>query len=155
MINSAMNKFVPTWLTGFFLLTIPTYGLTDIKSASRPLEEGVPQVAVTRFQSLLATDISSEERLLATAKLGEAMVAAGEPEKALQLLQDPNLRAVPAAHFWHAQAEASLGHWPEALSLYQQVAKEETSTSRNAALLGQAEALRALGHPEEALQILA
>ena len=90
-----------------------------------------------------------------TAKLGEALLAAGDAEEALKVLQDPALLARPATRFCRAQALATLGRWAEALPLYQQVAAEAASPLRSEALLGQAEALRALRRPEEALQVFA
>ena len=89
------------------------------------------------------------------AKLGEALLAAGEAEEALKVLQDPALLALPATRFCRAQAQATLGRWAEALSLYQQVASEAASPFRSRAILGQAEALRALRRPDEALQVFA
>lgn len=152
-----MKKQRPVWILATFLLvTVPAYANPkDIEIAARPLEDGVPQVAVTRLRSLLGGDLPPEERLAAMEKLGEALVAAGEADQALQLLQDQTLRGLPSTRFWHAQAQAILRHWTEALSLYQQVAAaEESPTLRSRAMLGQAEALRALGRPDEALQVL-
>ena len=90
-----------------------------------------------------------------TARLGEALLAAGDAEEALKVLQDPALLARPATRFCRAQALATLGRWAEALPLYQQVAAEAASPFRSRAILGQAEALRALRRPEEALLVFA
>jgi TolA-binding protein len=127
----------------------------EVAEAARPMEEGVPQVAVLRLRTLLARDLGTEERLEGTARLAEALLAAGETEEALKVLQDPALLALPAARFCSAQALASLGRWAEALPLYQQVAAEAASPFRSQAMIGQAESLRALRRPEEALQVFA
>jgi TolA-binding protein len=127
----------------------------ELATAARPLEEGIPQVAVLRLRALLTRDLGAEQRRDATAKLGEALLAAGEAEEALKVLQDPALLALPATAFWRAQALATLGRWEEALPLYQQVAAETASPFRSKAILGVAEALRALRRPEEALKVFA
>ena len=124
-------------------------------AAVQPLDEGVPQVAVLRLRALLGRDLGTQEREDVTAKLGEALLAAGDAEEALKVLQDPALLARTAPRFCRAQALATLGRWAEALSLYQQVAAQATSPLRSKALLGQAQALRALRRPEEALQVFA
>jgi len=130
-------------------------GFPDLTEAARPMEEGVPQVAVMRLRALLSGDLAAEERRTASAKLGEALLAAGEAEEALQVLQDPALETLPATRFCRAQALATLGRWTEAHSIYQLLAAEVTSPFRSRAILGQAEALRALGQPDEALQVFA
>jgi TolA-binding protein len=141
---------------GIFMFANPARAeLPDLETAARPMEEGVPQVAVMRLRALLSGDLGPEERRVANAKLGEALLAAGETEEALKVLQDPTLLALPATRFCRAQALATLERWAEALPLYQQVAAEAASPFRSRAILGQAEALRALRRPEEALQIFA
>jgi TolA-binding protein len=126
----------------------------ELIAAARPMEEGVPQVAVLRLRAFLSRDLAPDQRRDATEKLGEALLAAGEAEEALQTLQDPALSALPATRFCRAQALATLEHWAEALLLYQRVAAETPSPFRSRAILGQAEALRALRRPDEALQAL-
>src|ERR1700682_698846 len=127
----------------------------ELEMAVRPMEEGVPQVAVIRLRAVLNGDLAPEERQVASAKLGDALLAAGEAEEALKVLQDPTLLALPATRFCRAQALATLQRWTEALSLYQQVAAEAASPFRSRAILGQAEPLRALRRPDEALQVFA
>src|SRR5205085_2821171 len=125
-------------------------GLTD---AVQPLEEGVPQVAVLRLQNLLNGELSASDRKVVSVKLGEALLAAGDAEKALQVLQDPALQDLPAVALWRAQALASVQRWADALPLYRQVASESGSSLRAMALFGQAEALRPLHRADEALQL--
>ena len=126
-----------------------------LEEAARPMEEGVPQVAVLRLRTLLTSDLAPEERKTATAKLGEALLAAGDAEEALKILADASLQDLPAIRFWRAQALANLQRWGEALSLYQQAAAETASPFRSSAMLGKAEALRALGRSDDALQTFA
>lgn len=141
---------------GIFLWAAPARAeLSELKTAVQPLEEGVPQVAVLRLRALLSGDIAEEDRRAATAKLGEALLAAGETEEALKVLQDPTLQALLATRFCRAQALAALERWTEALPLYQQVAAEAASPFRSRAILGQADSLRALERPDEALRLFA
>src|ERR1043166_7584834 len=125
----------------------------DLADAVQPLDEGVPQVAVLRLREVLARELSPDDRKTVTARLGEALLAAGDAEKALQILQDPSLQDLVAVALWRAQALASLQRWTEALPLYQRVAAQSGSSLQAMALFGQAEALRALHRPEEALQL--
>lgn len=124
----------------------------ELSRALRPLEEGVPQVALVRLRHLLAENLSPDEHRLATAKLGEALLACDQPEEALKVLNDPALRDLPTTKFWQAQALAGLGRWAEALPFYQRAGSEPAL--RAEALFGQAEAFRSLGQNEEALQTL-
>lgn len=127
--------------------------IPDWEAALRPLDEGVPQVAVMRLRNILGRDLSPADRKTVNAKLGEALLAAGDADEALKVLQDPALNDLPAIPLWRAQALASLQRWPEALVLYRKVSTQNPSPYRSTALLGQAEALRALQRPDEALQI--
>jgi TolA-binding protein len=126
--------------------------VADWDAAVRPLDEGIPQVAVMRLRNILKRDLAPEDRKTASAKLGEALLAAGDAEQALKVLQDPALNDLAAIPLWRAQALASLQLWPEALALYQKVAAQNRSLFRSTALFGQAEALRALKRSDEALQ---
>jgi TolA-binding protein len=127
----------------------------ELIEAARPLENGVPQVAVLRLRTLLGNKTAPEERRAVMEKLAEALLAAGKADEALKLLEDPALRDLPATSFWRAQAFATLRRWSEALPLYKQTAEQKESPFRSAAMFGQAETLRALGRREEALQLLA
>jgi outer membrane protein assembly factor BamD (BamD/ComL family) len=129
--------------------------IADWDAAVRPLDEGIPQVAVMRLRNILKRDLGPEDRKTVSAKLGEALLAAGDAEQALKVLQDPALNDLAAIPLWRAQALASLQRWPEALALYQKVAAQSRSLFRSTALFGQAEALRALNRSDEALEAYA
>ena len=89
----------------------------EIAAATKPIEDGVPDVAVQQLKRLLANNLPAEGRAIATGKLAEALVLAGQPAEALKLFEPPeSLRGV-SADFWHAQALAALGHWEEALAI--------------------------------------
>ncbi|MEY2499379.1 MAG: hypothetical protein QOD12_2935 [Verrucomicrobiota bacterium] len=146
------------WVGGAAGLIVACSGFGEsapLDEAARPMEDGVPQVAVLRLRTLLKSELAPEERKAATAKLGEALLAADEAEEALKILAEPGLQDLPAIRFWRAQALANLQRWSEALPLYQQATAETASSFRSSALLGEAEALRALGRFDDALQTLA
>src|ERR1051325_11890602 len=100
----------------------------DLADAVEPLDEGVPQVAVLRLREVLARELSPADRKTVTVRLGEALLAAGDAEKAWQTLQEPSLQDLVAVALWRAQALASLQRWTEALPLYQRVAAESGSS---------------------------
>ncbi len=119
--------------------------------ATKPLLEGVPEVAVVRLRALLGSSLADEEWCAVAAKLAEARVTARQPEDALVLLADSRLRDLPAAKFWRAQAFASLHRWADALPLYEELAADQSSSFREAATFGAADMLRGLGRRDEAL----
>ncbi len=127
----------------------------SLATAAAPLAEGVPEVAVTRLQAFLAGKPSAAERTSAQRQLIEALVMAGRPDEALKIFSDASdLTNDSAANFWRAQALAALERWVEALPLYQKIAADAKAGQRLEATFGEAEALRALGRPKEAIQVL-
>jgi tetratricopeptide (TPR) repeat protein len=122
----------------------------EMAEASRPLSEGVPEVAVVRLQSLLNNNLSEQEWRTVAEKLAEAQVSANQPEATLVLLTDSRLRDLPWANFWRAQALASLHRWADALPLYEVL--DEGSPFKRAAVFGAGEALRAQGKYQDALR---
>lgn len=155
--NAEWKRGVGAFVAATFLFAHPLAAAepVDLAAAIKPLEEGVPQVAAMRLRKLLDSELSAADRKVVLAKLGETLLAAGEPEEALKVLQDPALQDQTAIRFWRAQALASLQRWNEALPFYQQTGAERTSPLRAAALFGQAEALRALQRFDDALRVLA
>jgi TolA-binding protein len=124
----------------------------QLAEASKPLMEGVPEVAVVRLQTLLKQNLSEPDWRAVAERLLQAMVAADETADAFNLLADPRLRQSPSANFWRAQLLATSRHEAEALTLYRQIAADSNSGFRMDALFGAAEMLRALGRKDEALQ---
>ena len=140
----------------FFILLWATSALVrlagaDLDEASKPLLEGVPQVAVVRLRALLQEHLSDEEKRSAMLKLAEALIAADQPNESLTTLDEPSIREIPDAIFLKAQALAAMSRWDEALPLYGKAAANPKLSSP--ALLGQAECLRALGRNDEALRV--
>ena len=134
--------------------TVPAE-IPDWDTAVRPLDDGVPQVAVMRLRNILKSPLTPADHKIVLTKLGEALLAADEAEEALKILEDPALQDLPATSLWRAQALASRNRWNEALPLYAKLVAQTPSPLRSTALFGQAEALRALQRFDEALQTFA
>src|SRR5437870_3186764 len=124
----------------------------QLAEASKPLTEGVPEVAVIRLQTLLKQNLSEPDWRAVAERLLQAMVAANQTADAFNLLADPRLRQSSSASFWRAQLLATSHHEAEALPLYRQIAADSNSGLRMDALFDAAETMRALGRTDEALQ---
>src|SRR5260221_13514888 len=150
-----MKNLRPIGLGVFLALAHLAHGQfsAQLAEASKPLVEGVPEVAVVRLQTLLKQNLSEPDWRAVAERLLQAMVAANQTADAFKLLADPRLRQSPSANFWRAQLLASSHREAEALALYRQIAIDRNSSLGSDALLGAAEMLRALGRTDEALQI--
>lgn len=115
-----------------------------IEAATRPLRDGVPEIAVTQLRALLRENLSDAERASANASLAEALIAAGRPNEALTVLDDAHANDT-AAKFWRAQALAASQRWADALRFYEEVAAQKPEAN-----FGAAEMLRALGRGDAA-----
>lgn len=124
----------------------------ELADASKPLNEGVPEVAVSRLQLLLKQPLAEPDWRAVAEKLVEALIGANQTKQAFDLLADPRLQQSIAAKFWRAQLLAGMRREAEALPLYREVASDQKSDLRMEALFGAGEMLRALGRTNEALQ---
>jgi len=124
----------------------------ELAEATKPLSDGVPEVAIVRLQRLLRQNLSEQDWRPVAEKLVEALAGTHRAEEAVALAADPRLKESPAAIFWHAQALADLHRNAEALALFQRLAADGNSIFHAAALFGAAEMLRALHRSDEALQ---
>src|SRR5438105_6153084 len=134
-------------------LTGPASGQikTDIAEAARPVDEGVPEVAVYQLQKLVA-GLSGTDAIKAKEKLAEALIAARRSTEALRLLDEAALRDSTSAKFLRAQALAGLNRPGEALQLYREVANNNSVPQRAAAAFGAGEMLLALDRADEAIR---
>src|SRR4051794_26075257 len=69
----------------------------EIAAATRPLTEGVPEVAVGRLRQLLKNAQGEEQWRAVATQLVPALIAGEQPTEALGLLNDPRLKNVPLA----------------------------------------------------------
>jgi tetratricopeptide (TPR) repeat protein len=128
------------------LLAIILAAASADPSALAALEDGLPDVAIRKLESLPAAARDTESMLL----LARAYVEGGRPERAVELLKS---RSGAGRDFWLAQAFAALGRTDESLSAYRAAKKDPRLAA--AARLGEAAALRRLGRPAEALDAIA
>src|SRR6266446_3906208 len=81
----------------------------QLAEASKPLTEGVPEVAVVRLQTLLKQNLSEPDWRAVAERLLQAMVAANRTADAFNLLADPRLRQSFSELFrdpkWHVRAQ--------------------------------------------------
>ena len=122
---------------------------TEIVEAARPIDEGVPEVAVYQLQKLVA-GLSGADVIKAKEKLAEALIAGQRSTEALRLLEEPTLRDSTSGKFLRAQALAGLNRYGEALQLYREIANDNSLPQQAAAAFGTAEMLRALDRTDEA-----
>ena len=127
---------------------------TDLANAFRPVNEGVPEVAIVRLQTLLKTNLKPDQRRLVWQNLVQALIEAKQPAEAMALIKQNDLSRTPAEKFWHAQGLSALGQWNEARALYEAVAMEKDFPMRTDAAFASAEMLRAMGRSEEAIRKL-
>src|SRR5438477_4003341 len=128
-----------------------TGGGTEIAEAARPVDEGVPEVAVYQLQKLVAR-LSGTDAVKAKEKLAEALIAARRLSEALRLLEDPALRDSTSGKFLRAQALAGLNRYGEALQLYRGIANDNSGPQQVSAAFGAAQMLRALDRVDEAIR---
>ncbi len=121
----------------------------EIAEAARPIDEGVPEVAVYQLQKL-AGGLSPADTIRLNERLAEALIAAQRGSEALRVLEQPGLRDSVSGKFLRAQALAALNRYDEALPLYREVA-QSNDAQRAAAIIGAAEMLRVLGRIDEAI----
>src|SRR5256714_2181297 len=126
-------------------------GGTEIAEAARPVDEGVPEVAVYQLQNLVSR-LSGADAVKAKEKLAEALIAARRSSEALRLLDEPVLRDSTSGKFLRAQAFAALNRSSEALQLYREVANNNSVPQHAAAAFGAGEMLRALDRADEAIR---
>jgi TolA-binding protein len=119
-----------------------------IAEAARPLDEGVPEVAVWQLRRLAGT-LSGTEAMAANEKLAESLLAAQHPAEALPILD--KLSDLKSARLLRAQTLAALDRFEEALEIYRQIAVDSSAPERAEAAFGVAEMLRALGRVDEAI----
>jgi len=118
-----------------------------LAEAARPLDDGVPEVAVVRLEQLRQS--GKGDAVAVKLELGKALLAAGRPAEALRILDETPLRE--RAKFIRAQALAAIDRGEEALVLFREVAADERSTEQAAARFAAGQILRAIGRGEEAL----
>ena len=128
---------------------VPPDAATLLREGERAFADGLPQVAVGKFDALLRMEPPPDVRRQAVLAMGQALVVSGESAPALELLtrEFPGAAGDPSVLYLRAQAQAALGRWEEALAGYTAAAE-----GSHEAGLGRVEALIALHRNGEALE---
>ncbi|HEY4283854.1 MAG TPA: tetratricopeptide repeat protein [Chthoniobacterales bacterium] len=127
---------------------------SDLADASRPTNEGIPEVGITRLQDLLKTNLTPDQQRLVSREMVRALVLAKRPEQALAIIKESQLIQSPTEKFWCAQALAGVDRWSDALPLFEQLGSQDGFSLRVEAAFGAAEMLRALNRRDEAVRKL-
>ncbi len=124
--------------------------IEQVHSAEQPAGEGIPEVAVARLSALLQSAHELDAWRVVASSLAPALVAARQPDQALQLLSDPRWEKTAAWNFWRGQSLAALKRWDEAIFCFQ-AARGDYAADAD---YGLAEAYEATGQPDKALSTL-
>ena len=126
----------------------------DLYQASRPLQEGVPDVAVTRLKKLSGKILLQPRRGRSLKNWLSRSLPAGGRTRPFGCFKTGGRTDLRRRSFGRPRPWRPSGRWSEALALYQAVAAGESPLSAGSAFLVAAEALRALGRSREALHEL-
>ncbi|MGA3170935.1 MAG: tetratricopeptide repeat protein [Chthoniobacteraceae bacterium] len=127
---------------------------SPLADAEAALDSHLPEVAIVKLHSFLASSAASDDALREQAEsdLTRALLDSGDADGALARLEFP---ASEREEFWKAEALSALGRWDDAEPLYEELANDGPSDLLEAATIGQAEALHAMGRTREAESALA
>jgi len=141
-----------------FILTLATAPLPAeepslLVEARRARAESIPQVAIQKLRSLLKSqELPADTRRVANHELAAALLAGGEVEEALWVIQPLAESGDGAAQLLQADILTRGGRWAEALPLYQKLAEDAGGGA--VAQLGVVEAFQALGQTAKAVETL-
>jgi thioredoxin-like negative regulator of GroEL len=150
---NSSDVMIMSWVTALSILIAGSVFAdvkTQIAEAARPMDDGVPEVAILRLQKLAGT-LRGPDAVEAKEKLAEALVMATQPTEALRVLEEAALRDSMTTKFLRAQALTQLHRDEEALPFYRSVAADERAARRIPAAFEVAETLRELGRNDEAI----
>ncbi len=139
---------VPSFALALLISSLSAAESPALLQARQALAESIPQVAVVKIKTALASkDFPTDQRITAQRLLAESQIAGGQPDDALATLKP--LADSPETALLRGHAHASLGQWSQALPLYQKLSRQPA-----AAAVGEAEALQSLGRSAEAVAVL-
>ncbi|RYD35475.1 MAG: tetratricopeptide repeat protein [Verrucomicrobiaceae bacterium] len=128
----------------------------DYKLAANALRDRLPEVAVVKLNRLLANPaLKDQPRISVQLLLAEALIRAGQPAEARTLTESPELKPLPEALFWHAQALGQLGEWRAAEQDFETLARMPEFKYSVETVFCQAGMQAALGDAPRALRLLA
>ena len=124
-----------------------------LTEARRALAESIPQIALAKLEVLRANPrLNEADRTASTLLLGEVLLAVGRFDDALRQVGPLAANGTPGAPLLQAHILAAAGRWPEALPIYEKLAKlPEAPAETHLAL---AESFYATGQTGRAIEIL-
>jgi TolA-binding protein len=125
----------------------------SLDDAEQAMAAKLPEVAIVKLNVFLTSSAALDDSLRERAErdLTRAMLDSGDVVGALARLEYPSGMS---ERFWKAEALSSLGRWDDAIPLYAEVAADGPDNLREAATIGQAEALHAVSRDLEARSLL-
>jgi outer membrane protein assembly factor BamD (BamD/ComL family) len=148
-----MTRHLPIFILGFVVAALQAAEPPLLVEARRARAESIPQVAIQKLRTLLKTkDLPEDLRRTASHELASALLAGGETEEALWVIQPLAESGEKTARFLQADILAHAGRWAEALPLYQGLTKEADLT--DAAHIAVVECFQALGQTASAIREL-
>jgi len=143
-------------LLALLLFAVPALRAQDasLDAAEQAISARLPEVAIAKLQAFLTSSAALDDSLRERAEndLTQAMLDSGDFVGALARLEFPEGEV---ERFRKAEALSALGRWEDAAPLYAEVAAGGPASLREAAAIGQAEALHALARGDEAESALA
>ncbi|MES2924285.1 MAG: tetratricopeptide repeat protein [Verrucomicrobiota bacterium] len=120
------------------------------------LADGLWEVAEMHFRKCLADPtLAAEAKSQVAIRLAEALIRAGNPKEALELLGQSFVAKNPAAPFWKAQALVAQDRFSDALEILRTLLANPATPHRTEAGFTQASLQLALGQADAALETLA
>ncbi|HZJ16714.1 MAG TPA: tetratricopeptide repeat protein, partial [Chthoniobacteraceae bacterium] len=124
-----------------------------LTEARRALAESIPQIALAKLEVLRANPrLNEADRTASTLLLGEALLAIGRFDDALRQVGPLAANGTPGAPLLQAHILAVAGRWPEALPIYDKLAKLPEALAETHLAL--AESFYATGQTGRAIEIL-
>ena len=125
-----------------------------LASAREALDDGFPQIAVLKIEEAFPDIGKPKAGAEANLLYARALIEAGKPEVADELLMRELSRTGSEGLFWLAQAQAACGEWADALKNYTLCANDNGFSRQKEALVGQARMLANTNSPEGAVSVL-
>jgi len=125
-----------------------------LESAQAALDDGLPDVAVRKIEEAFPGIAKNAGDPGATLLLARALLEAGRPADAAQILARGGKRLGRDGEFWLAQTQAALGRSEDALAGYRACAADPAFPLAREALVGEARMLRGLGQADAAASLL-
>jgi tetratricopeptide (TPR) repeat protein len=127
----------------------------DITAAERAMENDLWDVATSKLQSAAGQpNLTPDTRARISIMLAESFVRSNQPNKALELLDQPVLGNLPETPFWRGQALAGTGRFHDAAESLATIAAQPNHPFVREAALTTASLYLSLGKPEKSLEAL-